>query len=319
MNEISASQSISASHADRSARAIQLIEAVGNTPLIELKKIGAEVAPVRVMVKAEWFNPGGSVKDRPALNMVLRGEESGALTRDKVLMDSTSGNTGIAYAMIGAALDYKVKLCVPKNIALIRQRILTAYGAELVFTDPTRGSDGAQEEAIRLYAEDPETYFYPNQYGNDANWQAHYNGTGLEILKQTGGDATHFVAGLGTTGTFCGTGKRLKEERENIRLISFQPDSPMHGLEGMKHLPTSIRPDIYQDDLADENLWIKTEDAQKMVLRLAREEGILSGMSGGASVVAAMTVAKTLSSGTVVTVIPDSGHKYMDFNFWDEA
>lgn len=319
MSDTSARRTASASPTERSDRAIQLIEAVGNTPLIELKKIGAEVAPVRLMVKAEWFNPGGSVKDRPALNMVLKGEESGALTRDKVLMDSTSGNTGIAYAMIGAALDYRVKLCVPKNIALIRQRILTAYGAELVFTDPTRGSDGAQEEAIRLYAEDPDRYFYPNQYGNDANWQAHYNGTGVEILQQTAGEVTHFIAGLGTTGTFCGTGKRLKEERENIRLISFQPDSPMHGLEGMKHLPTSIRPDIYNEVLADENLWIKTEDAQEMVLRLAREEGILSGMSGGASVMAALTVARTLSAGTVVTVIPDSGHKYMDFEFWDQA
>lgn len=319
MSKTAANRSRSTAETDRNARAIQVIEAVGNTPLFELQKIAAEVAPVRIMVKAEWLNPGGSVKDRPALNMILEGEETGALTHDKVLMDSTSGNTGIAYAMIGAALGYRVKLCVPKNIALIRQRILTAYGAELVFTDAIRGSDGAQEEAIRLYAEDPDLYFYPNQYGNDANWQAHYNGTAVEILRQTDREVTHFIAGLGTTGTFCGTGRRLKEECENIKLISFQPDSPMHGLEGMKHLPTSIRPDIYAEDLADENLWIQTEDAQKMVLRLAREEGILSGMSGGASVVAALRVARSLSSGTVVTVIPDSGHKYMDFSFWDEA
>ena len=303
---------------NRDARAIRLIDAIGNTPLIELTKIGRDVAPVRILGKAEWFNPGGSVKDRPALNMILEGERSGALTHDKIIMDSTSGNTGIAYAMIGAALGYRVKLCVPKNIGEMRERILKAYGAELVMTDATLGSDGAQEKAIELYEQDKDTYFYPNQYGNDANWQAHYHHTGVEILEQTQGEITHFIAGLGTTGTFCGVGRRLKEELETIRLISFQPDSPMHGLEGMKHMPTSIVPTIYDDQLADENRWVRTEDAQRVIRRLAREEGLLVGPSAGAAVACALEIAKELSSGTIVAMLPDSGHKYLDFNFWDE-
>jgi cysteine synthase B len=300
-------------------RAIRIIESVGNTPLLELSRISEEVAPVRILGKAEWYNPGGSVKDRPALNMVLDGERTGRLTKDKVLLDATSGNTGIAYAMIGAAMGYRIKLTVPKNIGLIRQRILEAYGAELVLTDPTLGTDGAIEEAIRIYEAEPDAYFYSDQYGNDANWQAHYNGTGPEIWSQTGGEATHFVAGLGTTGTFRGNGTFLKEKNEKIKLISFQPNSPMHGLEGMKHLPTALVPAIYREDLVDENIWIQTEDAQAMVRRLAREEGILVGPSAGAAVTAALQVARGLTSGTVVTVLPDSGHKYLDFQFWDET
>jgi cysteine synthase B len=302
-----------------SVRAIRIIESVGNTPLLELSRISEEVAPVRILGKAEWYNPGGSVKDRPALNMVLDGERTGRLTKDKVLLDATSGNTGIAYAMIGAAMGYRIKLTVPKNIGLIRQRILEAYGAELVLTDPTLGTDGAIEEAIRIYEAEPDAYFYSDQYGNDANWQAHYNGTGPEIWSQTGGEATHFVAGLGTTGTFRGNGTFLKEKNEKIKLISFQPNSPMHGLEGMKHLPTALVPAIYREDLVDENIWIQTEDAQAMVRRLAREEGILVGPSAGAAVTAALQVARDLTSGTVVTVLPDSGHKYLDFQFWDET
>lgn len=303
----------------RGARSIDLLEAVGNTPLFELTKIAEEVAPVRILGKAEFYNPGGSVKDRPALNMVLDGEKSGKLTREKTLLDATSGNTGIAYAMIGAALGYKVRLCIPKNIGPIRRRILEAYGAELVMTDPTQGSDGAIRKAIELYESDPDMYFYPDQYNNPANWQAHFHGTGPEILRQTNGEITHFVTGLGTTGTFTGVGLRLKQENSSIKLISVQPDSPMHGLEGLKHLPTSIVPGIYQNDLADENLWIRTEEAQAMVRRLAREEGLLVGLSAGANVAAALRVARTLSSGAVVTVLCDSGHKYLDFQFWDET
>ena len=302
----------------RANRRIKLIEAVGNTPLFELSEISKEVAPVRICAKAEWYNPAGSVKDRPALNMILDGEQRGALTKDKVLLDATSGNTGIAYAMVCAALGYQAKLCVPKNIGPIRERILRAYGAELVMTDPTKSTDGAIEEAIRLYEASPETYFYPDQYGNDSNWMAHYHTTGPEILAQTEGNVTHFVAGLGTTGTFRGTGTRLKEERNLIKLISFQPDSPMHGLEGLKHLPTAIVPGIYRDDMADENFWIKTEDAQAMVKRLAQEEGLLVGLSGGAAVECALQVARDLKDGCVVTVIPDNAFKYLDFRFWDE-
>ena len=302
----------------RRDRTSHVLETVGNTPLFELKRISEEVAPVRICAKAEFYNPGGSVKDRPALNMVREGERSGALTRDKVLLDATSGNTGIAYAMIGSALGYKVKLCVPKNIGEIRKRILTSFGAELVLTDPTEGSDGAIREAIRLYESDPDTYFYPDQYNNDANWQAHYHTTGPEILRQTNHEITHFVTGLGTTGTFSGVGLRLREELDKVKLISFQPDSPMHGLEGLKHLPTSLVPGIFKEDLADDNLWVKTEEAQAMVRRLAHEEGLLVGLSAGAGVAAALQVARKLSSGLVVTVLCDSGHKYLDFPFWDE-
>jgi len=298
-------------------RRTRVIDCIGNTPLLELAAISKEVAPVRILGKAEWYNPGGSVKDRPALNMILEGEKSGKLTREKTLMDSTSGNTGIAYAMLCAAMGYKVKLCVPKNIGPLRQRILEAYGADLVMTDPTLGSDGAIEEAIRLFEAEPDRYFYPDQYSNPANWQAHYNSTGPEIYTQTNGEVTHFVAALGTTGTFRGTGTRLKEMVDTIKLISFQPDSPMHGLEGMKHIPTSLVPAIYEENLADENRWVRTEDAQAMCLRLAKEEGLLVGPSAGAAVTCALDVARSLSDGTVVTILPDSGYKYLDFRFWE--
>ena len=295
-----------------------MIQCVGNTPLLELATISKEVAPVRIFGKAEWHNPGGSVKDRPVLNMILDAETRGKLTREKTLLDATSGNTGIAYAMLGAAMGYKVKLCVPRNVGPIRQRILEAYGADLELTDPTRGSDGAIEAAIRLYEEDPERYCYPDQYNNPANWQAHYQTTGPEIFAQRDGEITHFVSGLGTTGTFRGTGTYLKETVPGIKLISFQPDSPMHGLEGLKHIPTSIVPGIYQQDLADEERVVRTEDAQDMCLRLAKEEGLLVGPSAGAAVACALEVARSLSEGVVVTVLPDSGLKYLDFRFWDQ-
>lgn len=308
----------SATMPERSSRAIRVLEAIGNTPLFELPAISKEVAPVRICAKAEYYNPGGSVKDRPAVNMILDGERSGKLTKDKILLDATSGNTGIAYAMVCAALGYRTLLCVPKNVGQLRQRILEAYGAELVLTDPTKSTDGAIVEAVRLHEESPGKYFYPDQYNNPANWKAHYDTTGPEILAQTNSEITHFVAGLGTTGTFGGIGRRLKEELSSIKLISFQPDSPMHGLEGLKHLPTSIVPGIYDESMADENLWVRTEDAQQMVLRLAREEGLLVGPSAGAAVVAALRVARDLDDGVVVTVLPDSAHKYLDFRFWDQ-
>jgi cysteine synthase B len=296
-----------------------IVQCVGNTPLLELRRISAEVAPVRIFGKAEWYNPGGSVKDRPALNMILDGEATGRLTQDKILLDATSGNTGIAYAMLGAALGYRIKLCVPKNMGLIRRRILEAYGADLVLTDPTRGSDGAIEKAREIYAQDPGRYFYPDQYSNDANWRAHYATTAPELLAQTDREITHFVAGLGTSGTFMGTGRRLREEKPEVRLISFQPDGPMHGLEGLKHMPTSIVPRIYDETQADENRWVRTEDAQSLCLRLAREEGLLLGLSAGAAVSCALEVARGLKSGVVVTILPDNGFKYLDFEFWNRT
>ena len=294
----------------------RLVDLVGNTPLIELKRISAEVAPVRIMAKAEWYNPGGSVKDRPALNMLLRGEREGTLTREKIILDATSGNTGIAYAMFGAAMGYRVRLCLPKSAGALHQRILEAYGAELIRTPATEGSDGAIVEAMRLYEQDPDRYFYPDQYNNDANWQAHYHGTGLEVISQTDGQVTHFVAGLGTSGTFTGTGRRLREFNRDVRLISFEPDSPMHGLEGLKHMPTSIKPGFYDQSMADEQLGIPTEQAQQMVKRLAREEGLLVGLSGGAAVSAALQVARQAGQGVVVTVIADNASKYLDHQFW---
>ena len=308
------------SGSERDARRIHVIESVGNTPLYELPNLSKEVAPVRIAVKAEWCNPGGSVKDRPALNMILEGEKSGALAKDKIIMDATSGNTGIAYAMVGAALGYRVRLCVPKNIGALRRRCLEAYGAELILTDPTLGSDGAIEEAIRQYeAHGPDVYFYPNQYGNDANWQAHYKSTAVEIWNQTSGEITHFVAGLGTSGTLCGNGRRLKEFNENIKLISLQPDSPMHGLEGWKHMPTAIVPKIYDDTVADEERTVKTEDAQAMCIRLAREEGLQVSPSAGANIHGALQVARDLDDGLVVAIGPDGAAKYLDFAFWDRA
>jgi cysteine synthase B len=299
--------------------AARILESVGNTPLLELGNISRETTPVRIFGKAEWCNPGGSVKDRPALNMIREGIQSGRLGPDKTILDATSGNTGIAYAMIGAALGYPVQLCIPRNVSDLHKRILRAYGADLVFTDPTLGSDGAILEARKLTNENPTRYFYPDQYSNDANWRAHYGGTGPEIIEQTGGAITHFVAGLGTTGTFTGTGRFLKESNPDIRLISFQPFSPFHGLEGLKHLPTSIVPEIYDDALSDEELTVETEDAQAMVRRLAREEGLLVGPSAGAAAAAALEIAKGLKDGVVVTILCDSGHKYLGFDFWDEA
>jgi len=242
---------------------------VGNTPLLELSSVSREVPGVRILGKAEWYNPGGSVKDRPALWMIRDGEKSGDLGPGKVILDATSGNTGIAYAWIGASLGYRVKLCMPKNASEERKKILRAYGVEVVLTDPGEGSDGAIREVRRLYAEDPERYFYPDQYKNPANPRAHYESTAPEIWEQTDGEVTHFVAGLGTSGTFVGTATRLREYNPDIKVISFEPDSPFHGLEGMKHMASAIVPEIYDPTIADQNFGTPTEDAYDMVKRLA--------------------------------------------------
>ncbi len=305
---------------EKRAGPVAVISRIGDTPLLRLERIGREFPGVEYYAKAEWFNPGGSVKDRPALNMILEGERTGQLTRDKIILDATSGNTGIAYAMIAATRGYKVRLCVPANASIERKRILRAYGVDLILTDPTQGSDGAIRKARELYAKEPDIYFYPDQYNNPANWQAHYNGTAVEIWEQTAGRLTHFVATLGTSGTFCGTARRLKELNPAIRCISLQPDSPFHGLEGMKHMGSAIVPGIYDSTLADQDLPVATEDAYRMVRRLAREEGLLVGVSSGAALWGALEVARQLkgSSGVIVTLFPDSGDKYLSERFWDE-
>ena len=292
---------------------------IGNTPLIRLRRVTKDLPEnIEVYAKAEYLNPGGSVKDRAALAMISAGEKSGALTREKIILDATSGNTGIAYAMIGAARGYRVTLCLPKNASVERKRILKIYGAEIIETDPMNGTDGAQIAAKELYAKYPEKYFYPDQYNNEANWQAHYEATAPEIWRQTKGKITHFVAGLGTTGTFVGAARRLKEFNPKIRVISMQPDSPLHGLEGMKHLETAIVPGIYDANLADENVEVATEDAQKMTRRLAREEGLMVGVSAGANVFAALRLAgKLKEDAVIVTILCDGGAKYLSEDFWD--
>ena len=295
------------------------LDLIGNTPLIRLAKVAAELPDgVTLAAKAEWLNPGGSVKDRPALAMIRDGIARGVLTPQKTILEATSGNTGIALAMIGAALGYRVELCLPENASPERKRILKAYGATTILTDPMQGSDGAIREARRRYAADPERYFYSDQYSNDANWRAHYETTAPEIWAQTDGQVTHFVAGLGTSGTFMGTGRRLREYNAAIRLVAMQPDSPYHGLEGLKHMASAIVPPIYDADFADEQMVVPTEDAYAMVKRLAREEGLLVGISAAANVVASLDIARNLTSGTVVTIFCDGADKYLSERFWDE-
>ena len=298
-----------------------LLERIGNTPLVRIERLTAEFPDVTFCAKAEWFNPGGSVKDRPAYSMIREGERSGKLKPGKVILDATSGNTGIAYAMIGAALGYKVKLCLPSSASPERKQILAAYGVEVVTTPGGDGTDGAIQRVREIYQAEPDRYFYPDQYGNPANPAAHYNGTAPEIWEQTKGQITHFVAGLGTSGTFVGTTRRLKELNPKIRCISFQPDSSFHGLEGLKHMATAIVPPIYDPGLADENLEVRTEDAQKMARRLAKEEGILAGVSAGGALWASMMVARRIPKGeraVIVTVFPDSGDKYLSDRFWSD-
>lgn len=294
--------------------------AIGNTPLIRLRRVTRELPEnVEVWAKAEHLNPGGSVKDRAALAMILAGERSGELTRDKTILDATSGNTGIAYAMIGAARGYRVKLALPANASLARKQILRRYGAEIIETDPLSGTDAAQLLAKKLAAEEPDRYFYPDQYNNEANWKAHYATTAPEIWWQTNGRITHFVAGLGTTGTFSGTARRLKEFNRRLTAVSVQPSSPMHGLEGLKHLETAIIPGIYDAELADEDLRVVTEDGQAMTRRLAREEGIFVGPSSGANVHAALEIArKAEGDAVIVTILCDGGGKYLGEEFWNE-
>jgi S-sulfo-L-cysteine synthase (O-acetyl-L-serine-dependent) len=296
----------------------QLTDLVGNTPLLEFRSISREVPGVTILGKAEWYNPGGSVKDRPALWMIREGEKSGELAPGKFILDATSGNTGIAYAWIGASSGYKVKLCMPKNASEERKKILRALGVEVILTDPGEGSDGAIREARRLHAEEPEKYFYPDQYKNPANPRSHYESTAPEIWEQTDGEITHFVAGLGTSGTFVGAAKRLKEYNPEIKVISFEPDSPFHGLEGMKHMSSAIVPEIYDPTIADQNLGASTEEAYEMVKRLAREEGILVGISSGAAVATSLRVARELESGAIVTVLCDGADKYLSESFWEE-
>jgi len=293
-----------------------VLDMIGRTPLVRLHQFERENPGVELYAKAEWQNPGGSVKDRAAARMILEGEASGRLTANKIIIDATSGNTGIAYAMVGTARGYRVKLCMPENASTERKLILRALGAELVLTSPLESTDGAIREARRIYAEDPDTYFYPDQYNNDGNWRAHYDTTAPEIIEQTSGRLTHFVAGLGTSGTFVGTGRRLRKFSPGIKLISFQPQGPFHGLEGLKHMDSAIVPGIYDATLADEDLRVDTERAYRMVRRLAREEGLLAGISSGAAVAAMLDVAAKLDRGVIVTVFPDGAEKYLNEKFW---
>ena len=298
------------------------LERIGNTPLLRLASVTHGLRGVEVLGKAEWCNPGGSVKDRAAANIVAEATRLGNFGPGKILLDSTSGNTGIAYAMIGAAQGFPVTLCMPENVSIERKRILQAYGANIIYTDPAEGSDGAIRYAREVYAGDPDKYFYADQYSNDANWRAHYIGTANEIWQQTQGRVTHFVSMLGTSGTFVGTTRRLKELNPRVRCISLQPDSAFHGIEGAKHMESAIVPKIYDAELADENIEISTEASYKMVKRMARKEGLLVGISSGAAVVGCMEVASRLKKGqpaVIVTVLCDSGDKYLSERFWDEA
>ena len=299
------------------------LELIGNTPLLRLERLTRDLPGIQVLGKAEWYNPGGSVKDRAASNIVTQARTSGKFGPGKTLLDSTSGNTGIAYAMIAAAQGFPITLCMPQNVSVERKRILHAYGANIIYTDPADGSDGAIRTARELYAKDPGKYFYADQYSNDANWQAHYHGTANEIWQQTAGRVTHFVSMMGTSGTFVGTTRRLKELNPAIRCISLQPDSPFHGIEGAKHMASAIVPKIYDPMLADENLEIATEDAYAMARRLSRDCGLLLGISGAAGIAGSLRVAEQLDLGrepaVIVTILCDSGDKYLSERFWTEG
>ncbi len=300
-----------------------LPDRIGATPLVRLEQVVRGLDGITLLGKAEWTNPGGSVKDRAAAGMVRDARQRGLLTPGKTILDATSGNTGIALAMLGAALGIPVRLAMPSNVSPERKRILHAYGGTVDWTDPDQGSDGAIRRARELAGNDPAKFCYLDQYSNDANWLAHYNTTGPEILAQTAGQVTHFVAGLGTTGTFMGTTRRLKEHNPAIQAISFQPDSPFHGLEGLKHMASAIVPAIYNPHLADRELGIETEAAYEMAKRLAREEGLLVGISAAAAVVACLKIAREEAAAgrraVIVTVLPDSADKYLSERFWEEG
>ena len=297
------------------------MDRIGNTPLLRLERVSHDFPGVEILGKAEWYNPGGSVKDRTAANIIAEARHNGKFTPGKILLDSTSGNTGIAYAMIGAAEGFPVTLCVPQNVSVERKRILQAYGANIIYTDPGEGSDGAIRMARELAAKHPDLYYYADQYSNDANWRAHYVATANEIWNQTEGRLTHFVSMMGTSGTFVGTTRRLKELNPHIRAVSLQPDSAFHGIEGAKHMASAIVPKIYDSSLADEDLGISTEESYAMVKRLAREEGLLVGISAAAAVVGCLKIAERLKKGqnaVMVTILCDSGDKYLSERFWDE-
>ena len=301
---------------------VGVLDRVGHTPLLRLEKVGREYPHAEFYAKAEWFNPGGSVKDRAALSMIREGERTGALRPGKVILDATSGNTGIAYAMIGAALGYPVVLCLPSNASRERKKILSAYGAQIILTPADEGSDGAIRRARQVHAADPQKYFYPDQYSNPANWRAHYHTTAPEIWEQTEHTITHFVAGLGTSGTFVGTARRLKELDPRIQCVSLQPDAAFHGLEGWKHMASAIVPAIYDPLVADRDLVIQTEDAYAMAKRLAREEAMLVSPSAAAALVGCMQVAASLERdrrAVIVTIFPDAAEKYLSERFWDES
>lgn len=295
-----------------------ILDKVGNTPLLRFHRIikGLKSSEVGVFAKAEWFNPGGSVKDRPALRIIEDAEKTGKLNKDKIILDSTSGNTGIAYAFIGAVKGYKVTLVMPLNVSEERKRIVRALGAGIVFTDPLLGSDGSTVEAKRIIDSEPSKYFYADQYNNPANWKAHYETTGVEIWEQTAGEVTHFVACLGTSGTFMGTGRRLKEFNPDISVISVEPATPIHGLEGMKQMATSLVPGIYEEHFPDRKMFVETEEAYVVVKRLAAEEGIFVGYSSGAALAASLKLANELERGLIVTIFPDRGDRYLSTSFW---
>ena len=296
-----------------------LLARIGNTPLLRLPVVNRDVPRVTLLAKAEWFNPGGSVKDRAAVSIIDAAEQSGALTRDTIILDATSGNTGVAYAMIGAAKGYRVALCVPSNASAEVLNAMRAYGAELILTDPLESSDGAIREAQRLIAQSPGKYFYADQYNNPANWQGHYRTTGVEIWQQTRGTVTHLVAGTGTSGTLMGAGRRLKAYNPAVQVVAVQPDEPLHGLEGLKHMASSLVPGIYDPRFPDRQVDVSTDEAYNLVKRLALEEGLLVGISAGAALAAALRVARELEHGTIVTIFPCGGARHLGEPFWQEA
>lgn len=296
---------------ERPRLAPHIISLIGNTPLVEINLLKDQIPDVRVLAKVEYFNPGGSVKDRAALRIIEDGERSGELTADKIIMDSTSGNTGIAYAMIGAAKGYRVELVMPENVSSERKRIIQSYGAKITYSSPFEGADGSIRLAEQLYREAPWRYFYRSQYKNRSNWMAHYDTTGMEIIRQTGGDLTHFVACVGTSGTLMGNGRRLKEFNPEIQVVAVEPSDAMHGLEGMKHLASSIVPEIYDPSLPDYTVYADTDLAYDLAKLLAGKEGLLVGQSSGAALAGVLQVGKKIGKGTIVTVFPDSGNRYL--------
>ena len=297
---------------------MSLLTFIGNTPLIQIHKMTRHLRDVQIFAKAEWLNPGGSVKDRAGLRIIEDGERSGQLTREKVILDSTSGNTGIAYAMIAAIKGYQVELVVPANLSEERKKTLLFYGTRLIFTDPLLGSDGALLEAKRIYEANPDRYFKGDQYNNPSNWKTHYETTGVEILQQSRGRVTHFIAGVGTGGTLIGTGRKLKEYNSDIKIFGVQPDNGFHGIEGLKHIETAIRPGIYEESIIDGTFFVKTEEAYWMAIRLAKEEGFLVGPSSGAAFWASLKLAESIDSGVIVTIFPDGGDRYFSTAYLDK-